>query len=61
MEVVFMGMSHSKAIKNAAASVEMEGFVVTEEYKMLCEKLLVNEITFDEYVELIKKSQGIVA
>ena len=56
-----MGMSHSKAIENAAASVEMEGFVVTEEYKMLCEKLLVNEITFDEYVELIKKTQGIVA
>ncbi|MDY6016991.1 MAG: hypothetical protein SPI97_05195 [Oscillospiraceae bacterium] len=61
MEVIFMGMSHSKAIENAAASVEMEGFVVTEEYKMLCEKLLVNEITFDEYVELIKKTQGIVA
>lgn len=51
----------SKIINNAAASIEMEGFVVTNEYKVLCEKLLNKEITMAEYIEQIKKSQGIVA
>ena len=56
-----MNNSTAKIINNAAASIEMEGFVVTNEYKVLCEKLLRKEITMAEYIEQIKKSQGIVA
>lgn len=56
-----MSNKHTKVINNAAASIEMEGFVITNEYKVLCEKLLNKEITMAEYIEHIKKSQGIVA
>ena len=41
-----------KAIKNAEASVNMEGLCVFDYSKELCKKLLLNEITFDEYVKL---------
>lgn len=50
-----------RALKNAAASLEMEGFVVMPEYKKLCEKLLNKEITFSEYIAEIKTIQGITA
>lgn len=56
-----MNGTHTKIIENAAASMEMEGFVVTSEYKDLCAKLLNKEITMTEYIDKIKKSQGIVA
>lgn len=42
-----------KAIKNAEASLNMEGLYVSDFCKELCEKLLKNEITFDEYLKLI--------
>lgn len=50
---------NEKAIKNAAASVEMEGFIITEEYMAWCKKLLNNEITMSQYIELVKASQGV--
>ena len=41
----------TKIINNAAASIEMEGFVVTNEYKVLCKKPLKKELTMAEYIE----------
>ena len=39
----------------------MEGFSVDEKCKALCEKLLNKDITFDKYVNEIKKQQGLNA
>lgn len=41
-----------KAIKNAEASVNMEGLHVSDSSKELCKKLLKGEITFDEYLKI---------
>lgn len=57
--MIFLSPLYTKAINNAVASVEMEGFAVTDECKALCEKLLDKTITFEEYLEAVKKSQGI--
>jgi hypothetical protein len=48
-----------KAIKNASASVEMEGLLVDEQSKALCRKLLLNEITFEQYLTLVKQKAGV--
>lgn len=48
-------------MNNAAASLEMEGFVISNEYKALCDKLLKKEITMAQYIEFVKVSQGIKA
>lgn len=50
-----------KAIKNASASVEMEGFSIDEQSKILCKKLLLNEITMDDYILLVKQKAGVNA
>lgn len=50
-----------KAIKNASASVEMEGFSIDEQSKILCKKLLLNEITIDDYILLVKQKAGVNA
>ena len=41
-----------KAIKNAEASVNMEGLYVSDLSKELCRKLLKKEITFEEYLKI---------
>lgn len=46
--------SYDKAIENAVASVEMEGYQIDEQSKEWCKKLLLNEITMEEYIELVK-------
>ena len=38
---------------NAEASINMEGFFVSDVCKELCEKLLKKEITFEEYMNRI--------
>lgn len=48
-----------KAIKNASASVEMEGFSIDEQSKILCKKLLLNKITMDDYIALVKQKAGV--
>lgn len=53
--------SREKAIDNAVASVEMEGFKVDKETRELCAKLLKGEITFQEYLALSLKSVGVTA
>lgn len=49
----------NKAIKNASASVEMEGFSIDEQSKILCKKLLLNEITMEDYILLVKQKAGV--
>ncbi len=44
-----------KAVKNAAAITEVEGFTVTEEHKMLIKKILLGEITTQEAINEIRK------
>lgn len=53
-------MSIDKAIDNAVASVEMEGFYIDEQCKDWCRMLLNNEISMEQYVSLIKQSVGVV-
>ena len=45
-----------RAIANAAASVEMEGFRLTVQHKELCRKLLNKEITKAEYIRQITEA-----
>lgn len=46
-------ISTSRAIANASASVEMEGFRVTAQHKELCRMLLNKEITKAEYIRRV--------
>lgn len=48
-----------KAMKNAEASINMEGLFVSDLSKELCAKLINKEITFEEYLNLV--TMGIVA
>lgn len=50
-----------KAIKNASTSIEMEGFSIDEQSKILCKKLLLNEITMEDYISLVKQKAGVSA
>lgn len=53
--------SYDKAIENAVASVEMEGYQIDGQSKEWCKKLLLNEITMEEYIELVKLKAGVTA
>lgn len=53
--------SYDKAIENVVASVEMEGYQIDEQSKEWCKKLLLNEITMEEYIELVKLKTGVTA
>ncbi len=53
--------SIEKAMRNAAASLEIEGFTVDSQTKTLCRKLLNKEITMDEYINSVKRKAGISA
>lgn len=50
-----------KAINNATVSLEMEGFSVDEQSKAWCRQLLLNEITMEQYISLVKQSAGVSA
>lgn len=52
-------ISKELAIKNANFSLNMEGLSVDEDCKALCEKLLSNEITFDEYLKVVLNKYGL--
>ena len=53
--------TNKEAVENAAASMEMEGFQVSEQSKLWCEQLLNHEITFDEYLARALKQVGVSA
>lgn len=52
-------MSIEKAIKNAAASVKIEGFQIDTNCIDMCKKLLRNEISLDQYINHVKQKSGI--
>ena len=58
-------MSHeesiNRSIANAAASVEMEGFCVDEECKDWCRLVLLNQMSKEEYQNLLLKKAGVTA
>lgn len=54
-------MSVDKAIDNAVASVEMEGFYINEQCKDWCRMLLNNEISMEQYISLVKQSAGVTS
>ena len=45
--------SLQRAMDNAEASINMEGLYVSELCKEFCEKLINEEITFDEYLKWV--------
>lgn len=49
-----------QSIKNASASLLMEGFVVDEQVKAWCKKLLSGQITIEEYISLVKEKAGVM-
>lgn len=51
--------SIEKAIANAAASVEMEGFHIDEQVKDWCRQLMLKKITKEEYINLVKEKVGV--
>jgi len=51
----------NKSVENSAASVTMEGFTITNSDKELCQRLLNNEITMAQYLEIVLKEQGVTA
>ena len=54
-------MSIDRAIENAAASVEMEGYHIDEKSKDWCRQLLCKEITMEQYIQLAKQKAGVTA
>ena len=52
-------MSIDLAIENSAASVEMEGFIIDDQCKDLCRKLLQGDLTMDEYIAFVKRKAGV--
>ena len=50
---------NEKAIENAVASVEMEGFTVKTECILWCEQLLNGEMSMSDYIELVKQAEGV--
>ena len=58
-------MSHeesiNRAIASAAASVEMEGFRVDDECKDWCRLVLLDQMSKEEYLNLLLKKEGVTA
>ena len=54
-------MSTDKAIKNAIASVQMEGYQLDNECIKWCKKLLEKKITLDQYIAFVKQKSGVDA
>lgn len=49
------------ALLNAEASLNIEGLSVSNQTKALCEKLLADEITMNEYITIIKENSMVSA
>lgn len=45
----------AKAINNAAASVEMEGYHIDEQSIAWCKQLINKKISMSEYISLVKQ------
>ena len=44
----------NQIIEDAASSVEMEGYQIDQQSRLWCRQLMNREITFDEYIALVK-------
>lgn len=49
-----MDNNKERAINNAIASIEMEGFVITDEQRELVKRVVNKEISYEEALESIK-------
>lgn len=54
-------MSIDKAVANASASIQMEGYQIDNECIVWCKKLLKKEISMEEYIALVKQKTGVGA
>lgn len=52
-------MSIDRAINNAAASVEMEGYSIDEQCKDWYRQVLENKITMEQYIQLVLEDVNI--
>lgn len=52
-------MSIDTAVNSAAASLKIEGLIVSDELKALCIKKINNEITMEEYIKLAMELKGV--
>ncbi len=48
-----------KSIKNASASLKIEGYSIDEQAKKWCRQLLNGEITMQEYICFAKQKAGV--
>lgn len=55
--VMIMNKRQSKALEQAIASVEMEGFKFTDEKKKLCEALVDGDMSFDKFLKDLKEGK----
>ena len=51
-------MTIERAVDNAIASTEMEGFMITEKHRELIMKLMKKEITLDKAIKELNKKNG---
>lgn len=54
-------VSIERAINNAAASVEMEGYHIDEQSREWCRMLLNRELSMEQYIQLVKEKAGVTA
>ncbi len=54
-------MSIDKAINNAAASIEMEGYTIDDQCKEWCRQVLENKMTMEQYIQLVLEQAGVNA
>lgn len=48
-------MTIDKSIKNAVASLKMEGYQIDDDSIKHCKELLENNITWEEYMDIVKQ------
>ncbi len=48
-------MTIDKSIKNAVASLKMEGYHIDDDSIKHCKELLENKITWEEYMDIVKQ------
>ena len=52
-------VSTEQALRNAAASVKMEGFVLSDSLMKLCKDAMEGKISYEEYLSIVKKQAGV--
>lgn len=55
------GMSIDQTVKNAIASLKMEGYQVDSDCVQWCKKLLAKEISLEQYIAIVKQKSGVAS